>query len=502
MDLDFLSHLGMAFSIAFEPTNLFLCFLGVLGGTLVGVLPGLGPATAIALLLPATFKLTPVQSMIMLAGIYYGTFYGGSTTSILVNIPGEAASVVTCLDGYQMAKKGRAGPALGISAIGSFIGGTFAIVMTMFLAPPLAEMALKFGFPEKAALLFFGFTMVTYLSKGSLIKSLMMAAFGLLLSVIGTDVITSSQRFTLGILELTDGVGIVPVVMGVFGVSEILLNLERSSQEVGIFKAKVKELLPTRQDWKDSSGPIARGSILGFFVGLFPGAGGVLPSFFSYAIEKRLSKHPERFGTGEIKGVAGPETANNAGGQASFIPLLTLGLPTTASLAVLMGALMIHGLTPGPLLMKEHPELFWGVIGSMYIGNVLLVMLNLPLIGIWVQMLKVPYYLLGPLILLVCLIGAYSLNNSVVELGIMLFFGLVGYLMKKFSYEPAPLVLALVLGPMFEETLRQSLILSKGNPIIFFSRPISAVLVTISLSLLISPLIWKTHARTSGGDSA
>ncbi len=490
----------MAFSVALAPVNLLLCFVGVLCGTLVGVLPGLGPATTIALLLPATFSLTAVQSMIMLAGIFYGALYGGSTTSILVNIPGEAASVVTCLDGYQMARKGRAGPALAISAIGSFIGGTFAIVMTMFLAPPLSEMALKFGFPEKVALLFFGFTMVTYLSRGSMVKALMMAAAGLLLSTVGTDLISASPRFTLGILELQDGIGIVPVVMGLFGVSEILLNVEQSSEKIQVFKAKVSDLFLTKKDWKDSAGPVTRGTLLGFLVGLFPGAGGVLPSFFSYALEKRISKHPETFGRGDIAGVAGPETANNAGGQASFIPLLTLGLPCTPSLAIMMGALMIHGLAPGPLLMTENPEIFWGIIGSMYIGNAMLVLLNLPLIGLWVKILKVPYFLLAPLILLICLIGAYSLNNSMTEVGIMAACGLLGYAMKKFSYEPAPFVLALVLGQMFEESLRQSLILSNGNPMIFVTRPIAAVLVGVSIMLLISPFVFKQKSRLTGGE--
>ncbi|RPJ21351.1 MAG: tripartite tricarboxylate transporter permease, partial [Desulfobacteraceae bacterium] len=330
--MDFLAHLQMAFTIAFEPMNLLMCFIGVLCGTLVGVLPGLGPSTTIALLLPVTFSLSAVQSFIMLAGIFYGALYGGSTTSILVNIPGEASSVMTAVDGYQMAKKGRAGPALGISAFGSFIGGTFAIILIMLLAPPLARMALKFAYPEKAALIFFGFTMVTYLSGGSLIKSLMMAAAGVLLSCVGTDLITATPRFTFGLLELADGIGIVPVVMGLFGIPEILSNLEKPSREVKVFETKTNQLLPSKQDWKESSGPIARGSILGFLVGLFPGAGGVLPSFFSYALERRLSKHPERFGKGEIAGVAGPETANNAGGQAAFIPLLTLGLPCTPAL--------------------------------------------------------------------------------------------------------------------------------------------------------------------------
>jgi len=499
--MDLVHHLQMAFSIALDPMNLLLCFLGVLCGTLVGVLPGLGPASTIALLLPITFNLSAIQSLIMLAGIYYGAQYGGSTTSILVNIPGEASSVVTCLDGYQMAKKGRAGPALGIAAMGSFIGGTFAIVITMLMAPPLASAALKFGYPEKAALIFFGLTMVTYLSGGSATRSLMMAAFGLLLSFIGTDLITASQRYTLGIMELYDGIGLIPVVMGLFGIAEILTNLEKPSKEVEIFEAKRSELLPTKKDWKDSSGSIARGSFLGFVVGLLPGAGGVLPSFFSYAMERRISKHPERFGQGEIAAVAGPETANNAGAQASFIPLLTLGLPCTPGLAVLAGALMIHGVTPGPLIMTQHPELFWGVIGSMYIGNAMLVGLNLPLIGLWVRILRIPYYLLAPLIMLICLVGAYSLHSSVVDLVIMLVFGVLGYLMNKYGYPAAPLILALVLGPMFEESLRQALILSGGSPLIFVSHPISAVLVIISLCLLVSPMVFRNRTRLQGGDA-
>jgi putative tricarboxylic transport membrane protein len=499
--VELLNNLSMAFGIALDPANLLLCFLGVLCGTLVGLLPGLGPASTIALLLPVTFNLTAVQSLIMLAGIYYGAQYGGSTTSILVNIPGEASSVVTCLDGYQMAKKGRAGPALGIAAIGSFIGGTFAILVTMVMAPPLAQAALKFGYPEKAALIFFGLTMVTYLSGGSAMKSLMMAAFGLLLSCIGTDLLTGSRRFTLGIVEFYDGIGLIPVVMGLFGISEILTNLEKPSKEVEIFDAKTKELMPTKQDWKDSNWPIVRGSLLGVLVGLLPGAGGVLPSFFSYAMERRISKHPERFGQGEIAGVAGPETANNAGAQSSFIPLLTLGLPCTPGLAVLAGALMIHGVTPGPLIMSQNPELFWGVVGSMYIGNVMLVALNLPLIGLWIRILKIPYYFLAPLILLVCFIGAYSLNNSLVDLVIMVIFGILGYLMNKYRYPAAPLILAMVLGPMFEESFGQALILSNGSLRIFFSHPISAALMTISLFLLVSPVVFRKRGKLKGGDT-
>lgn len=493
--MDLWQQLSMAFHVALEPFNLLVCFLGVLMGTLVGVLPGLGPTAAISLLIPATFSLSPVQSIILLAGIYYGAQYGGSTTSILLNIPGEAASVVTCLDGYQMAKKGRAGPALGIAAFGSFIGGTFAVIMLMFLAPPLVRFALRFGPPETTSLMFFGLTMVIYLSKGSMVKALMMAAFGFLLGCIGTDLVTSLPRFTLGILDLTDGIGVVPVVMGLFGISEVLLNIEKRSGKKEFFKTKLIELFPTRKDWKDSAGPITRASLVGFFLGLLPGGGGIIPSFISYAIEKKVAKDPDKFGTGDIRGVAGPETANNAGAGGTFIPLLTLGIPCNAVLAVLLGALMIHGVTPGPLLMGNYPDLFWGVVGSMYIGNIMLLVLNLPLIGLWVQILRIPYPFLFPLIFLFCIIGAYSLNNSLVDVMIMLIFGIVGYLMQKFEYDASPLVLAFVLGPMLEEALSQSLVLSKGNPIIFFSRPISASFLILSLAVLLSPLILRLFKK-------
>jgi putative tricarboxylic transport membrane protein len=476
-----------------------VCFLGVIFGTLVGVLPGLGPTATISLLLPITFTLTPVQSIIMLAGIYYGAQYGGSTTSILVNIPGEASSVVTCLDGYQMARKGRAGPALGISAFGSFIGGTFTVIMLMFLAPPLAGIALKFGPPESASIMFFGLTMVIYMSSGSMIKALMMAVFGLLLGCVGTDLITGVQRYTLGAIALEDGMGLVPVVMGLFGISEVLFNIEESFQKRDIFKTKIKGLLPTKQDWQDSAGPIARGSVVGFFLGLLPGGGALIASLISYAMEKKVSKHPEKFGTGDIRGVAGPETANNAGAGGAFIPLLSLGIPCNVVLAILMGAFMIHQITPGPLLMKEHPDLFWGIVGSMYIGNIMLLVLNLPLIGIWVKILKIPYAILFPLIFLFCLIGSYSLNNSLFDVLIMICFGILGYLMRKFHYEAAPLVMAFVLGPMLEENFRQSLLISKGSLMIFFLRPISAAFIAVSLCLLVSPLILKLFRKQRPG---
>jgi len=493
--MEIFAHLAMAFRISVEPLNLIFCFLGVLFGTLVGVLPGLGPTAAISLLLPVTFTLTPMQSIIMLAGIYYGAQYGGSTTSILVNIPGEATSVVTCIDGYQMAQKGRAGAALGISAFGSFIGGTFAIFMLILLAPPLASVALKFGPAESAAIIFFGLTMVTYLSSGSMIKSLMMAVVGLLLGCIGTDLITGMQRFTLGMIDLEDGIGLIPVVMGLFGISEVLWNIEDQTRKEDILKSDIKGLLPNRKDWKDSSGPIARGSVIGFFLGLLPGGGALIASLLSYAMEKKIARNPEGFGKGDIRGVAGPETANNAGAGGAFIPLLSLGIPCNVVMAILMGAFMIHKVTPGPLLLKEHPQLFWGIIGSMYIGNIMLLLLNLPLIGLWVKILKVRYAILFPMIFLFCLIGSYSLNNSSFDIFVMILFGVMGYLMKKFQYDAAPLVMAFVLGPMLEENVRQALLISKGSAFIFLERPISSVFVITSLIFLIIPQVLRFLKR-------
>jgi putative tricarboxylic transport membrane protein len=493
--MDFLSHFSLAFQVALEPINLLLCLIGVFLGTLVGVLPGLGPTATISLLLPITFKMGPVPAIILLAGISYGAFYGGSTTSILINIPGEAASVVTCIDGYQMARKGRAGPALGIAAMGSFIGGTFAIFLLMLLAPPIASAALQFGPPEFVALAFLGLTLVTYLSTGSMVKSLMMACVGLLLGYIGADIVTGRERFTMGMTKLIGGLDLVPVVMGLFGISEVLLNIEKSTVSREVFQTKIKELLPTRKDWKISAGPIARGSILGFFLGVIPGGGALIASFASYAMEKRIAKDPQSFGRGDIRGVAGPETANNAGAGGAFIPLLTIGIPCNVLMAVLLGGFMIHGVIPGPRLMEDHPQLFWGVLGSMYVGNLMLLILNLPLIGLWVKILKVPYSLLVPLIFLFCLVGAYTLGNNTQDVYLMILFGVVGYLLKKFQYEPAPLVLALVLGPTLESGFRQSLILSNGSFLIFFSRPISAVLVSAALFLLLSPVILRWFGR-------
>jgi len=481
--MDILKYILLGLQVALDPINLFYCFIGVFTGTLIGVLPGIGPVGTMSLLLPATFRISPVGAIIMLAGIYYGAQYGGSTTSILVNIPGEASSVITCLDGYQMARKGRAGPALGIAAIGSFIGGTISIVGLMFVAYPLSKAALSFGPPEYFALMCVGLVVLTFLTQGSMYKALMMALLGLLLGFVGLDLFTAIPRFTFGINELMDGVGIVPLVMGLFGISEILINMEQPLERE-IYVTKIKGLFPTLQDWVVTKWAILRGTLIGFFLGILPGGGAVLASFVSYGIEKRFSKYPEKFGTGVIEGVAAPETANNAAAQASFIPLLSLGIPPNVVMAVLFGGLLIHGIQPGPLLIQKHPDLFWGVVMSMYVGNAMLLALNLPLIGMWVKVLKIPYTVLFPLILLFCLIGVYSLNNSVFEIYLMILFGIVGYLMQKFGFEPAPLALAYVLSPLLEVALRQSLSISGGSFIIFFTRPISLVCILLFAGLL------------------
>jgi putative tricarboxylic transport membrane protein len=490
-----LAHIALGVQTLFTPTNILFCFLGVLMGTLVGVLPGLGPTAAIALLLPNTFHVTPVTAIIMLAGIYYGAMYGGSTTSILVNIPGEAASVITCLDGYQMALKGRAGPALGIAAFGSFIAGTISVLGLMLVAPPLAKFALAFGPPEYFSLMLMGIVVLIYLASGSILKALMIAVFGLLLGTIGMDAISGTQRLTFGVLELADGIGLIPAIMGLFGVAEVISNVEEEMKRE-IITAKVKNLLPNLRDWKDSFWPIIRGSFLGFFIGILPGPAPVISGFTSYAIEKKISKHPEKFGTGVIEGVAGPESANNAATGGAFIPLFTLGIPANSVIAILLGAFMIHGIQPGPMLISKYPDLFWGTIMSMYLGNIMLLILNLPLIGLWVKVLKVPYPILFPLILLFCLVGVFSLNYSNVEVALMIGFGIFGYLARKFQFEMAPLVLAIVIGPMMENNLRLALTISQGDPWIFIQKPISALFMIVSLVLLISPFIpWLGKRR-------
>ena len=483
--MDTVNSLLMGVNITLQPTNFFYCFVGVFLGTLIGVLPGIGPLGGIALLLPLTYGIDTTAAIILLAGVYYGAQYGGSTTSILMNVPGELSSIVTCLDGHQMALKGRAGPALGIAAFGSFIAGTLGVVGLMLIANPLAEIALKFGPSEFFALITFSIILVVSISRGSMVKGLMMAAIGYALGFVGIDPISGMQRFTFGIVHLTSGLDIAPIAIGLFGVSEVLMNMEETVKlsTIGI-KSKLRGYFPSLRDWMDSKGPIFRGTILGFFAGIIPGGGPFLSSFLSYATEKRLSKHPEKFGTGIIEGVAGPESANNAAVSGAFIPLFALGLPSVPTTALLLGALMIHGIRPGPLFLSEHSDIFWGVIGSMYIGNVMLLVLNLPLIPMWVQVLKIPQKILLPLILLFCILGSYSINNNILDVLVMTFFGLMGYVLRKLKYEPAPLCLMFVLGPIMEINFRQSLIISKGSFMIFITRPITTLVLSVSVLLL------------------
>ncbi len=485
----------MGFGVAFEPMNLFFCFVGVLAGTLVGVLPGIGPTAAMALLLPVTFAVPASASIIMLAGILYGAMYGGSTTSILVNIPGESASIVTCIDGYQMARKGRAGPALGIAAWGSFIAGTFSIIFLMLIAEPLAKIALAFSFPEYFALMVTGLMTVTYMARFSVVKALMMACLGILIGNVGLDMISGLPRFTFGVNELSDGVGIIPLIMGIFGVCEVLENIEKELKARAVFKTKLRHLWPTVKDWADSKWAILRGTILGFLIGILPGGSGTITTFLSYTMEKKLSKHPEEFGQGAIEGVAGPESANNASCGGGLVPLLSLGIPPNATMALLFAALVIHGITPASTFITQNPDVFWGLIASMYVGNIMLLVLNLPMIGLWVQVLKIPYHLLFPLIVLFCIVGTFSVAGSVFDLKLMLLFGVLGYLMRKFRYEGAPLILAFVLGPLMEQALRQSLLLSGGSFTIFVTRPISAVTLAIALFLLLSSIFPNLRKR-------
>ena len=476
--------------IALQLNNLIYCFMGVLAGTLVGVLPGIGPTAAVALLLPATFQLDPISAIIMLSGISYGAAYGGSTTSILLNVPGEAASVVTCLDGYQMAKIGRAGPALGIAALGSFLAGTLSVVGVMLLAPTLSRAALKFDSPEYFSLMVMSMVIVTYLVRGSMIKGLIMVGLGLILGSVGMDIISGRERFTYGLPALKDGIGIIPIIIGMFGVAEILEIIGSSIKEE-VFEKKIKGYWPNLQDWKDSGGPIVRGTLLGFFMGIFPGVSPMIPTFLSYGIEKRLSKHPEKFGTGVIEGVAAPEACNNAASVGGFVPLLGLGIPSNAYNAVLLGALMIYGLQPGPLLIKNNPDFFWGVMASMYLGNTMLLVLNLPLIPIWVRILQIPYTLLSVLILIFCFLGAYSINNSIYDAVFTFAFGVFGYWVKRFGFESPPLILAFVLGPLTEIAFRQTMIASDGSFMVFIERPISAFFILVALVVIVAAFIKR-----------
>ena len=495
--MDTFSHIVNGLLIALTPINLMYTFIGAVVGTAIGVLPGLGPPATVALLLPITYKINAASGVMMLAGIYYGAMYGGSTTSILLNIPGEAASVVTCMDGYQMARQGRAGPALGASALGSFFAGTVGLVGLVLVAPPMANFAIKFGYAETASLVVLGLMMATYLSEGSVLKGLLMSALGLLLGTVGLDPVFGVERFTFGVSPLTDGVEFIVAAMGLFGITEVLCNLERPEVR-DVFKTSIKNLFPTREDWRQSWGSMIRGTIIGFFIGVLPGGGGVISAFIAYALEKRVSKHPERFGKGAMEGVIGPESANNAASSSSFIPLLTLGIPGNATTAMIFVALMIHGIRPGPLLLQEHPSLFWGVIGSMYIGNVMLLALNLPLIGIWVRLLTVPYQYLAVTVAIICTIGAYSVKNSVFDVGAMVVFGIIGYFMRKGGFPGAPLLLAMLLGRMLERTVQQALAMSGGDPVVFVERPISAGLLLVAAFVLISPVIRWLWRRTRG----
>jgi len=489
-----IENLMLGFSISFSLHNVLYCLIGTVLGTIVGILPGLGPGGTIAILLPLTLKLDVTSAIIMLSGIYYGVAYGGTLTSVLMNIPGEVCTVVTCIDGYQMARKGRAGAALGIAAFGSFIASTIGIIGITIVAPPLASLALSFAPPEYTALMIAGLSLVTYLSSKSFVKSLTMAVLGLIFGCIGMDPVTGTERFTFGTLTLLDGINIAPLAMGMYGIGEVLSMAEEEEPTVFMKTSfKIRNLMPTKQDWKDSAGPIGRGTMLGFFLGLLPGGGAVLASFLSYALEKRLSKHPEKFGTGIIEGVAGPESANNSGTAAAFIPLLTLGLPFNVVTALILVAFMVHGVTPGPFILAKNPDVFWGVVTSMYLGNLMLLILNIPLIGIFVNILRIRYAILSPLIALVCFVGAFSQSYNAMDVLLMVLFGFVGYFMRKFDFDPAPVMLAYVLGPMLERALRQSLILSSGSPMIFLTRPISAMLLGVTLLAIAMPLFKRAY---------
>lgn len=490
------------FATALQPTNLIFALMGCLLGTLIGVLPGIGPVSGTAILIPITFVLPPTPAIIMLAGIYYGAVYGGTITSVLINVPGEAASAITCLDGYQMAKQGRAGAALAIAAIGSFIGGTIGTIGLVLVALPLASLALAFGPPEFFALMMVGLSLVTGLASKSVVRALLSAIGGLLIAMVGLDPVRGAPRFTFGLMELLGGFGVVPVAMGLFGIGELLENAERKARQV--FDTKMSSLIPTAKDLKDSAKPIARGTAIGFFLGLIPGVGSVIPTFMSYAAEKKLSRTPEKFGTGMIEGVAGPETANNAYVNASFIPLFTLGIPGSPTLAVLMGAFMMNGLDPGPFLFTQHGDFVWAVIASLYIGNVILLILNLPLIPMWIAILKVPYSILFAVILLFAVVGAYSMNNSVFDIGTMLAFGVLGYLARKLDFPLAPAILTLILGPLMERGLRQSLEMSAGDLSIFFARPLSATLLAIAALFIVTsafPAAFQVFSRVRGADA-
>jgi TctA family transporter len=490
-----IANLELGFAVALTLQNLLYCFIGVLLGTVIGVLPGIGPVTTVAMLLPISFTLQPESALILLAGIYYGAQYGGSTTAILVNIPGEASSVVTTLDGHQMARQGRAGPALGIAAIGSFFAGCVATLLIALAAPPLAAVALQFGPAEYFSLMVCGLIAAVVLARGSLLKAVAMVVLGLLLGLVGTDVNSGSRRFTFGLTGLADGIEFVALSMAIYGLAEIACNLE-TQQTPGIVSGAVGRVWPGLADLRQSAGAILRGTSLGAVLGVLPGGGALLASFAAYTVEKHVARPPRMFGKGDIRGVAAPESANNAGAQTSFIPMLTLGIPGNPTMAMMIGALMIHGISPGPRVMSAHPGLFWGVIASMWIGNLMLVILNLPMVGIWVRLLRVPYRLLYPAIIVFCCIGAYTINSKPFDLAVMAFFALFGYVAFKLDCEPAPLVLGFVLGPMMEENLRRALLISRGDPMVLLAEPISLGFLLAAAGLLIVlalPAIRRTR---------
>ena len=492
--MELLANLGLGFETALSPWNLLYCFVGVLLGTAVGVLPGLGPIATIAMLLPLTFSLPPVSALIMLAGIYYGAQYGGSTTAILINLPGESSSVVTAIDGYQMAKQGRAGQALATAALGSFFAGSVATFIVALFAPPLADVALQFGPAEYFSLMVLGLVTSVALASGSLLKAFTMVVLGLLLGLVGTDVESGVPRYTFDLPELADGLNFVALSMGVFGLGEIIRNLEHE-QTRSVMVRHVSGLIPSKEDLKRLVGPVLRGTGLGSLLGILPGGGAMLASFAAYTMEKRLSPNRAQFGKGAIEGVAAPESANNAGAQTSFIPMLTLGIPSNPVMALMIGALIIQGITPGPNVVTDEPALFWGLIVSMWVGNLMLVLLNLPLIGMWVKMLTIPYHLLFPAIIAFCCIGVYSVNSNPFDVYAMALFGLIGYVLIKLDFEPAPLLLGFVLGPMLEENLRRAMIISRGDATVFVTRPLSLALLALSLAVLVVVLLPNVRAK-------
>ena len=497
-----LDGLAYGFGIALAPANLLACFVGVLVGTIVGILPGIGPVGAMALLLPSTYAMSPTTALIMLAGIYYGSMYGGSTTSILVNVPGEAASVVTAIDGYQMARKGRAGAALSVAAVGSFVAGSVGVVGIVLFASWLAELALQFGPPEYFALTVSGLALLSRLSGGSVLTGFLMVGVGLAIGTVGMESVSGFRRFTFGSVQLSQGIELVPVIMGLYGVAEILVLAEEGIRRTSIARVALRDLFPTRLEWRQSGWPIARGSVVGFLTGLIPGPATVLATFISYMLERRVSRTPERFGTGAIEGVAGPEAANNGATAGAMVPLLSLGIPFSPATAILLGALVIHGIQPGPLLISAQPDVFWGVVASMYVGNFLLLLLNLPLVGVFVSVLRLPQYVLSTLVLLLCLVGAYSLSNSLLDLWVLVGFGLAGYAFRKLSIDAAPLIVAVVLGPIMEKTLRQTLFMAHGDWRLLVFRPLSLALLLLGVAVLVGPSVWAALRRRAPAASA